>query len=188
MNHTLLIIPGFGESTDDAPYVELARMYKGSVVTFNPKWNYRTATDWLRDLELTLEMLDTQNTSVVSFSLGAYIALLAAESYPFRKVILCSISPFFNEQISYMPPPAQKFFGKRRMKDFSLHTIPKRIKCPVVCMFGSDDWPFAINGGKKLSQKYKGTFELIPNTQHELTHEYLKAIIKYCTKIEKLNQ
>lgn len=178
MKQTLLIIPGFGESATEGPYRELARIFKGefNVVPYTPKWNYRTATDWLHDLEQVLEKIDVEHTTVVAFSLGAYLALLTAESHTFKKVIPCSLSPFYAQQLSSMPQAAKKFLGKRRIKDFGSHSIPKVIKCPAVFLFGSDDWSFAIKEAQKLSQQYKGIFQLIDNTQHELTKEYIKVI------------
>ena len=47
MNKTLLIIPGFKESTDEAPYQELLRRNENeyTIITFTPHWNNQTATD-----------------------------------------------------------------------------------------------------------------------------------------------
>ncbi len=182
MKKSLLLIPGFGESISDTPYQNLIKAHKQqySVFTFTPKWNYSVPSDWLAELELMLSKIDTDITTVVSFSLGSYIALLAAQNYKFKKLILCSLSPFYSEQLSEMPDPAKVFFGKRRVNDFAKHKIPKHInKSSVVFLFGSHDWPLAIKEAKKLSKKYHGAFEIVPNTHHELTDEYLQLIHSY---------
>lgn len=181
MKQNLLIIPGFGESTDESPYQVLSSKCKKdfNVVMFTPIWNYRTAGSWLYDLRMILDSIDVRNTTVVSFSLGAYITLIAAETYPFHKVILCSLSPFFKEQLGHLPKPAEIFFGKRRFTDFSTHKIPKTVTCPSVFLFGSLDWSVGIDEAKRLAKMYKGIFEVVPNAHHELTDEYLQKIASY---------
>lgn len=181
MKQNLLIIPGFGESTDEFPYQFLSKKYKKkfNVIMHNPIWKYRTASDWLRGLQGIINSIDVPNTTVVSFSFGAYITLIASEIYPFHKVILCSVSPFFREQLSHLPKPAEVFLGKRRFADFSTHKIPKTIISPSVFLFGSADWSVGIDEAKRLAKVYKGTFEVVPNTYHELTDEYLKKIASY---------
>lgn len=181
MKKNLLIIPGFGESTIESPYNEFIKKNKKdfNIVTYNPVWDYYTASRWLHELKEILHTIDTRNTTVVAFSLGAYITLLAAETWFFKKIILCSISPFFKEQLYLMPKPAEKFFGIKRMRDFSTHLIPKNITCSVVFLFGTEDWSVGINEAKKLSQKYKGIFDFVPNAQHELTDEYIRKVSLY---------
>ena len=103
MKRILLIIPGFGVSTDESPYQALAKKFKKdfNVVTYTPTWEYRTVSNWLRDLKGILSLIDVRNTTVVSFSLGAYITLIASETYPFHKIILCSLSIFQRATESY---------------------------------------------------------------------------------------
>ena len=141
---------------------------------YTPIWKYKTASHWLSDLSGILDSIDVRNTTVISFSLGAYITLIASEIYPFHKVILCSISPFFKEQLSYLPKPAEMFLGKRRFTNFSTHKIPETITCPSVFLFGASDRLVGIDEAKRLAKKYKGIFEVVPNAHHELTNEYLK--------------
>ena len=73
-----------------------------------------------------------------------------------------------------MPKFAEKFFGERRLADFSTHKIPETITCPSVFLFGASDRLVGIDEAKRLAKKYKGIFEVVPNAHHELTNEYLK--------------
>ncbi len=187
MRKTLLIIPGFKESTDEAPYQELLRRNENeyTIITHTPHWNNQTATDWVTDLKVILRTIDVDHTTVVSFSLGAYITLILAESYPFQKIILCSLSPFFKEHLPMIPPQAEKVLGVTRMKDFATHKIPANLKCPSVFLFGENEWPIAIKEAKRLTKRYNGEFTLVSNTLHELTDEYINVISRY-TKENKL--
>ena len=65
------------------------------------------------------------------------------------------------------------------MKDFETYSIPSSLQCPAVFLFGSDDWPVGIEEAKKLAHTYKAKFELISNTHHELTTEYINIISRY---------
>lgn len=181
MKPRLLLIPGFGEPATDAPYPTLRKKleHKFQVSIHTPRWSYATASMWLRDLEKSLNAFETAHVTVVSFSLGAYITLLASEAHPFKKIILCSLSPFFKEQMPKMPKGARVFFGKRRVLDFSTHSIPKTIKSPAIFLFGSEDWDMGIEEARKLSKKYGGTFDIIEGAHHELTPEYIEKIVTF---------
>ncbi len=182
MNKNLLIIPGFGESATDSAYKTIKNQYnkKYNVINFVPKWNYNVPSNWLAELRHVLSVIDTKNTTVVCFSFGAYITLLSAAETRFEKIIFCSISPFYKEQLSMMPEAAKAYFGKRRVKDFYQHSIPKSIhNSPAVFLFGSEDWPYAIREAKKLAKKYHGEFRIIENTHHELSENYIKVIATF---------
>jgi len=182
MLKVLLIIPGFGESPTDAPYQRLKALCseRYRVVTFTPHWKYRVASDWLIEFYDMLKKIDTNNTTVVCFSLGAYITLLAAEQVSFRKVIFCSISPFFREQLASAPDAAKQYFGKRRVTDFGKHRLPKQLKTrQTVFLFGSLEWPHAIVESERLALLYRAKHELVQNAEHELSDEYLREIVKH---------
>ena len=178
MRKTLLIIPGFKESTVEAPYQELLRRNENeyTIITHTPHWNNKTATDWVQDLKVILSDIDVHNTTVVSFSLGAYITLILAETYAFEKVIVCSLAPFFKEQLPMVPPQAEKVLGVKRMKDFANHLVPQNLACPAVFLFGENEWPIAKEEAKRLAKQYEAEFEIIPKASHELTEEYINTI------------
>ena len=108
--------------------------------------------------------------------MGSLISLILSEKYKFKKVIFASLSPYFKENIKDIPTEASAFFGKNRMKAFSLFSIPENIKSRPVFLFGDQDWQIAISQAKKLSASYKGKFILIKDTPHDLTSEYIKKI------------
>ncbi len=178
MQQTLLIIPGFDESISDEPYQKVIKRYQTQyrVISYNPQWSYRTATDWLEGLDVVLKSVDARQTTIIAFSLGAYLALLAAERYQFKKVILCSLSPFYKQQLRILPPVAKRYLGKRRLADFSKRSIPNKVLSKLVFMFGADDWRVGIVEAKKLAKLYRAEFIVIPDTGHELNEVYLEAI------------
>lgn len=185
MKKNLLIIPGFGETTSESPYKEFAKKHVGdyNVITFTPRWDYSVASKWLIELENKLAKIITEDTIVVAFSLGAYITLLAAHKYQFKQVILCSLSPFFKEQLHKLPDSAKAFLGKRRINDFYTYPIPSKVKqSSYIFLFGAKDWVVGIQESKKMAKKYNGTFNLVDDAPHELTEKYLSMINYFLIK------
>lgn len=181
MKPHLLVIPGFGEDSTDAPYHTLKKNLEGKfrVTMHTPKWNYSTPSMWLHELSKTLDVVDTSNMTVIAFSLGAYIALLASQKHKFKKIILCSLSPFFREQMQYMPKTARAFLGKRRVADFNTHPLPKTVSPAPIFLFGAKDWAVGIDEARKMAKKYGGTFEIVQNAHHELPDDYIQKIVAF---------
>lgn len=182
MKKTLLVIPGFGESTKEEQYKKLISLAKkdfDKIIEVNPVWNHRTVTHWYQDVLKSLSGVNPENITAVGFSLGAYILILLSEHMNFNKTLLCSLSPFFKEQLSKMPEGAQDFFGKRRVKDFHKHHLPKKTQSSqTIFLFGTEDWVYAINQSEILAKVFKSEFVRIPGTGHELTDDYIEEIIK----------
>ncbi len=183
MSKTLLIIPGFGENTNEKPYQEICNYAKSigytKVVEINPKWSYRTASNWCNDAKKSISFLKPDETTVVAFSFGSYISLMLAEDLNFKKVIVCSLSPYFKEHLAKIPEKAKEFLGKRRVNDFKKHSLPSKLSSQKnIFLFGDKEWLYAIEEASKYSQKQKSTFKLIKDTLHELNDEYLKEIKK----------
>ena len=181
MNKTLLVIPGFGETTKEKPYQSIIKYaesigYK-TVVEINPVWNYRTMSDWHQDVLIKIKKLNPQQIDAIGFSFGAYILTLLVKHIPLNKVIYGSLSPFFKEQLSHTPKEAQEFFGKRRMQDFKNHTLASKLLSKKnIFLFGDTDWPYAIEEARKHAKKHNASFELIKDSGHELTELYLNKI------------
>jgi predicted alpha/beta hydrolase family esterase len=180
MKRDILIIPGFGENSTMGPYKKLKKLLESkpgiTVRFYNPQWNYRTTTDWLIDFERKITITD--ETSIIGFSMGAYLALLIAQSHLVDQLILASLSPFFKENIPRLPSAAHRFFGKRKMADFKNYSIPKKIKAnQAIFLFGDKDMAMAIKQAQKLARQYQGNFHLIQNTPHDLTDTYIQVIV-----------
>ena len=90
---------------------------------------------------------------------------------------MCSVSPYFKEDLKFIPQDSLNFFGKRRVKDFKLHSTPI-FNTKTHIYFGDQDWPMAIEKAKKLAQGSKlVTFSLIKGVGHDISdHLYIEAI------------
>lgn len=177
---TYIVIPGFGESRSDAEYKTLEKKLKATsavvVKFYNPIWDRRTIKHWLSDFEKEFSVNNLGDTILVGFSMGSLIALMLAEKFNFKKVLLASLSPYFKNNIKDIPAEASNFFGKNRMAAFSELRRPEKIKCKSIFLFGDQDWPIAISQARELASLYKGKFILVKDTPHELTVEYIRII------------
>jgi esterase/lipase len=186
MKKTLYIIPGFGESVGMTPYPKIITVAKSNgykVVTYNPKWSHAVATDWIQGLNNKLKKEKSEHVSVLGFSLGAYTALSVAQNFHFKKIIVCSPSPFFKDDIRHMSRSAWKFLGKRRMQDFSKYRFPTNIKTEIVFMVGEME-KIPDSYMKNIDKRYrmcagKKKKVIVPSAEHDLSSgDYLRAIEK----------
>ncbi|MEX0672848.1 MAG: alpha/beta hydrolase [Candidatus Paceibacterota bacterium] len=176
----LYIVPGFGEFPTDLPYkkiTQFARKQGYTVIPVSIVWDRRTMSHWLEQLREVVKKHGDTNSILLGFSFGAYIALLGSKEFNFEKVFLCSLSPYFKEDLKHIPEDAKKFFGKKRMADFQKYTVP-RITIPTTLFFGDQDWPMAIKKARKIAKDNPAaSFELIEGIGHDISEEeYLEKI------------
>jgi pimeloyl-ACP methyl ester carboxylesterase len=186
MKKTLYIIPGFGESTRMTPYPKIVAIAKSNgyrVVTYNPKWSRGVATSWINNFKKVLAHETSRHVTVLGFSFGAYIAINTAKDFYFQKIIACSLSPFFKDDIKYISPSARRFLGKRRIRDFVKYSFPRGSKSEAVFMVGekeitTDFYPENIDRRyREWSGKKKKI--VVANAEHDIASgDYLQAIKK----------
>lgn len=179
-----VILPGFGETGKEKPYKELAVNAGGKgfdVHIVEIQWNFRTLSQWIKQVEEYMEQkgIVPKQTILFGFSFGAEIALFISNKQTFSKVLLASPSPYFSENLQYIPQESKVFFGVRRIIDFEkyLYTSVRNLKSShVIFFFGENDWDIGIQTSKKIAKKNDVDFFLVPKSGHELTIEYLNEI------------
>jgi predicted alpha/beta hydrolase family esterase len=179
---SILIIPGFGESVSLRDYQEIKRRCEkaapgAKVVLHQPKWSRRTAADWIKEATRSLERLGPENTYVIGFSLGAYVGLFLSERFQLLGASLCSVSPYFSEEMSCIPNFAKKIIGVRRVRDFSGRSSPQKLRVKPRFFFGDRDWPLGIKVAQRLAGRYGSQFSTINGAGHEFTPPYIDALV-----------
>lgn len=178
----LYIIPGFGESTKDTPYQEIIKDAKKQgfeTVTFDPIWKRKTIKNWLEDFNLLIKTKGEKDSIVIGFSFGAYIAVLSSIDHKFKKIILCSLSPYFEDDIKELPPLAHKILGKKRIEDFSKNKFPTKVNTPAIFIVGDKDFPLLIEEVKKNYKRWAGPkkVKILKDVKHNIGDDlYLKTI------------
>lgn len=126
MTKTAFLISGFelNRTAAHEQYAGLrnavtAKGYK--VVPVDIDWKYRTMSHFVRDFKALYSKRASQQNIIIGNSFGAMAAMITAPDLKPDTIILCSLSPFFKEDIPGFQPPEKlyKWFGKRRVADFS---------------------------------------------------------------------
>jgi hypothetical protein len=182
MKQIIYIIPGFGESLKDSPYLELIRYLelKGfKVVFYQPKWKWNTIERWLNDFNKIIDKNNQNNSIILAFSLGAYIAVLSTKFHTFSKLILCSLSPYFSDDIKFIPQIAEKILGKRRFTAFKKQGVPKDTQVPAIFLYGLKEKELFPNSDRKYFDLWKGKKKriIVSNSDHDISNpNYVREI------------
>jgi pimeloyl-ACP methyl ester carboxylesterase len=124
---------------------------------------------------------------VLGFSYGAMIAAITAKDLRPDKLYLCSLSPYFEEDLPYLKKSWRKLDGKRRLKDFTLYNgkkVARSLKMRTVIFYGSTE----ARKYPRLEYRCEQTARLAPNAKlivaekapHDLNHPiYLQALKKF---------
>jgi hypothetical protein len=178
---TLFVIPGFGESMRDPAYRELARQARRAglrVIGVDVHWDRTTFSDWVEESLRKAGSLD--NAIILGFSFGAMVALEIARQNRVSKIIACSPSPFYQEDIPQIRANVQ-FLGVRRLREFAELRFPETLRSRVVFMMGESDWDYAILALKRRYRECRGRKKLvlIPGVGHDIgDRSYLAAIMR----------
>jgi pimeloyl-ACP methyl ester carboxylesterase len=128
---TLFIIPGFKERISHKQYRALQKVFlaKGFDVKMVPiVWDRSVMTDWTGQFEEFFHLNQGKKNVVLGFSWGAMIALLTATHLKPGELILCSLSPYFAEDLLKIPDWWKRFIGKRRTADFGRYSMKVAVK------------------------------------------------------------
>ncbi|RJO61430.1 alpha/beta hydrolase [candidate division WS5 bacterium] len=193
---TVFIIPGLGETEENNPvYQKIARYFKEKKIRpfiVPIHWQYRTMSDYVIEFTGFYNKYKTEESIFLGFSFGAFIAFLAAIELKPKAIILCSLSPYFKEDINgtidaVRQDRIDRFIGKRRIKDFkqySFGNLAEKINSKTYILYGGKELSVcqkrAIDAGKKIknSQLIK-----INNTEHNIRQEgYQKELQEMISK------
>lgn len=180
----MIIIPGFGESAKNSTYSAVKKEIKSlgyNIVFHQPKWKKNTIKKWLSDFKEFIKKFEKMNPIVLGFSFGAYIAIISAENFKFLKIISCSLSPYFKDDIKNLPPIAYKMLGQKRIRDFANYYFPKNLETPIIFLVGDKDMEIVIKRSISAYKKYKGCKKIIKikGAEHDLNNKsYIDEIKK----------
>lgn len=94
-----------------------ARSY--DLVPVNINWKHHTMTKFVDEFQRLYRKKAGEYNIIIGNSFGAMAAMIGAPELKPDKIILCSLSPFFQEDIPrFSPGKTEKWFGKRRVQDF----------------------------------------------------------------------
>lgn len=112
------------------------------------------------------------------------IAAIAASKVKPKKIYLCSLSPYFKEDIDTLVKKSERrTLGKRRLADFQsiyFNDVAKSIHCETVVFVGMKEPASVIKRAKEAHHKIKHAhLHKIEEATHDLlSPAYIRAIHK----------
>lgn len=187
---TAFIIPGLGESEENNPaYSKIVGYFKAKGIKsliVPIKWRYTTISDNMRQFEEFYAKHKFQDPIFLGFSLGAMVAFMSAGKLDAKTLILCSLSPYFKNDLAntrkvLSEKIIKRYIGERRMKDhknYDFNQFTSGIKMKTFLLCGDQEGPLIYRKVKEAKEKIKD-IELIEikGAKHDISREsYLKAI------------
>lgn len=143
---TIFIIPGYRHVPTSKAYREISDIlklegYEPVLVTI--PWKKSTISENTQYFLKTYNNFKTKKNYILGFSFGAMIAFLAATKISVDGLILCSLSPFFQEDLSNKKVTQRSPIQADRYEDFSkLHfgTLATKLKAKEIhLLYGSKE-------------------------------------------------
>ncbi len=186
----IFIIPGYNHLPTGSAYRKIATMLQNEgyqPILVKIPWTKTTISQNTDYFLKKYKKINAKKKYILGFSLGAMIAFVASTKVTAYGLILCSLSPFFNEDLLKINTKRISPIQLRRHQDFlTLHcsTLSKKIKAKQILMiYGREEEKSLIKRVKEtyrqLSSKNK---YLIPvdQTEHNIGDK------RYLYKIRQL--
>jgi esterase/lipase len=188
MNKVLFVVTGFLQEEDHADFKWMRRYYSNTgyvVKMFAPTWKHRVMTDYVEEFSEFYIHNKGGHNAVLGFSFGAMIASISAATLRPNVLVLCSLSPYFKEDLRHLTPYMKRTIGVRRYKDFVRYSSKKlaaklRVDSTTV-LYGTTEAKRYPQLKKRCVDVHKAvshsTLIEVPDAPHKISHpEYVRAI------------
>jgi len=191
MDKIAFIIPGYGHSAKTRGYRQIAKKFqqKGiNPVIIKIKWSRRTLTSHISQFLEQAQRYNSKEIYCLGFSFGAMISFISSVKLNPKLQILCSLSPYFKEDLPHLKNWWLNYFGKKsitELKKYSAKKIANNIHCETIILAGTKE-------GIEIEKRAKDTHKLIKNSQiifiknsrHDISNrEYFAEIEKIISKL-----
>jgi pimeloyl-ACP methyl ester carboxylesterase len=192
---TAIIIPGFqhrvvsgrGSRTYQPLLADLRKAgYEPLPITVT--WQRHTFDDWLPEVLAQLKGIDASNTLLIGFSYGAMLSMVAATHHAFGRVFLCSLSPYFAEDVPRLKKSWLDMAGHRRISVFetvSFEDVVQNYKARQTTVFAGEvemerrKAPLLAERGLAAgAQLPNAHFVPVPGAGHDISYPTYAAAIK----------
>ena len=185
----LFLIPGFGQQATDKHFSWLVRFLQSKkfiVIRVPMKWKNKVMADYINQFKEFYIKNKSNNNYVLGFSYGAVIAFATATELKPRKIYLCSLSPYFKEDLIKMKPWTHKLIGKNRMADSKTRSgkrIAKKLITPTVLFYGEKearDFPqLKLRSEETVKLSKNSKLIIVKKAPHDISNpNYMEAIKK----------
>lgn len=193
MKKIAFIIPGYGFSGKEREYQKIAeffRQHKIKPVIVEIDWKRRTMSQYVRQFEDQYFKHAYIGSEIyfLGFSYGAMVACIASARLKPKNQILCSLSPYFKEDMPSIKKWWRSMTGKRRIEEFenlSFAKLAKSISARTILLAGDKEGVEVEKRTKDASRKITGSELFFLNgVKHDISDKRYLEKIK--SVIEKL--
>ncbi len=182
------IVPGFKEKVTNKKYILLKKFLttKGFEVVMVPViWDRKTISENAKEFQEFYNKHKGKENYILGFSFGAVITFISAEKLQPKKIFLCSLSPYFKEDLKNEKQWILDYVGRKRVADFLLmrgKAIAKELKIPATIFYGEEEGRRYPKLKKRCEETaslvYKAKLVVVKNAPHDTSFpEYAEAIM-----------
>lgn len=185
MANILYIIPWFWQTSKSEWFNAIAQYAENlwyQVVFITIEWKRRTIFDYVQDSVNQFIHTQADKVSILWFSFWAMIAYDLASKITVDSLFLCSLSPYFSEDLSRIKWRRKQYLWKKRMDAFWKFYFLERAKTVNAKKLYLFVWE---NETKEIWRRIEDAkillpfaeIIIVPNTKHNISsQEYLKRI------------
>ncbi len=180
------IIPGYGESYKKQPsYNKIANLFKIAgiqAVHVDINWHHQKPRQFSDYVDQFLKQLDKPKGTdifIFGFSYGATIAFLSESKVKVKALILCSLSPYFKEDIKNLEKDWVKSWKKDFIhSDYSFVEVAKKIHTKTYLCVGKEEHLASLTRARSARMRVDNSeLFVVKNAKHNINKkEYLEAI------------
>ena len=155
------IIPGYRFSPKRPEYKAIARAFAKqgiAPVGISVMWKNRTMSQYIVQVEKIIQAHPAKQKYMLGFSFGAYISFVLSTRIKVKQQFLCSLSPYFAEDVQKIKKSWKEGLGKQRMQDFknfSYRALSPKVTSPTLMFYGDQEVPEVRRTVRAVYQKLK---------------------------------
>ncbi len=184
MSKIVYIIPGFTEKVGSKGYRQTIKFFKSKnfkVIPIKISWKHKVMSDYVNQFFCQLSHKKSDEVCLFGFSFGAMIALISAIKIKPKILFLCSLSPYFREDLKFLKESWKNSIGKKRIEDFkkfSIQELTKDITCKTLLIAGQKE-PEELH--KRVGDAYKkikkSELFIVSGAKHKISQkEYIEKL------------
>ena len=187
MSKVIYIIPGFTETVNLKGYQRAIKSFKSKdfkVVPIKITWKYNVMSDYIDEFFCQLSHKKSDEVYIFGFSFGAMIAFISTIKLKPKMLFLCSLSPYFKEDLKSLKKSWINMVGKKRIADlkrFSFQELAKNISCKTLLIAGekeSREVYVRVNDANKRIRNSE--LLIVAGAKHEISEK------EYITKLNEV--
>lgn len=200
MQKIVYVLPGYLETTKHKRYRKVIRLFrlKGfKVIRANINWKGRTMTGYVK--QFVNDYKPKKDSYLFGFSFGAIIAMISAKKIRPKLMVLCSLSPYFKEDLmstrQIFGKTLNKYFTEKDFKNlakYSFADVVKGVKCRTIIIAGDKEtvvnkktYPIVLKRAREARRMIKNSMLIVvKNGKHDISQPpYFNEIKKIVENI-----